>query len=75
MQFYPRMLQQFRYGQYLKNEGTEEIGLEYVSSFIYQGLCQSGEKPYFEKTSIYTPHATVGIVRASGERMTVGRSI
>ena len=40
----------------LKNEGTEEIGLEYVSSFIYQGLCQSGEKPYFEKTSIYTPH-------------------
>lgn len=36
--------------------GTEAIGLEYVSSFIYQGLCQSGEKSYFEKTSVYTPH-------------------
>lgn len=40
----------------LKNEGTEAIGLEYVSSFIYHGLSQNGEKPYFEKTNVYTPH-------------------
>lgn len=56
----------------LKNEGTEAIGLEYVSSFIYQGLCQSGKKPYFEKTSVYTC-TTAGTARASGEKMTAGR--
>jgi len=55
MQFYPNVAA-VQVWTILKNEGTEEIGLEYVSSFIYQGLCQSGEKPYFEKTSIYTPH-------------------
>lgn len=40
----------------LKNKGTEEIGLEYVSSFIYQGLAAGGELPYNEKTDIYMPY-------------------
>ena len=57
----------------LKNEGTEEIGLEYVSSFIYQGLCQ--EKSLILRKQVSIHHITVGIVRVSGERMTVGRLI
>lgn len=39
----------------LNNKGREEIGLEYVSSFIYQNLCGDGKLPYGEKTDIYTP--------------------
>ena len=39
----------------LSNEGVEDIGLEYVSSFIYQNIAGNGKKPYFEKTEIYTP--------------------
>lgn len=39
----------------LSNQGQEEIGLEYVSSFIYQKISGNGKKPYFEKTDIYTP--------------------
>lgn len=39
----------------LNNKGREEIGLEYVSSFIYQNLCGDGKLPYEEKTDIYTP--------------------
>lgn len=39
----------------LNNKGREEIGLEYVSSFIYQNLCGAGKLPYGEKTDIYTP--------------------
>lgn len=54
MQFYPGTAA-VQVWTVLKNEGTEAIGLEYVSSFIYQGLCQNGEKPYFEKTNVYTP--------------------
>lgn len=39
----------------LSNQGKEEIGLEYVSSFIYQNLCGGGKLPYGDKTDIYTP--------------------
>lgn len=39
----------------LENKGEEDQGLEYVSSFIYQGLSQDGKLPYYEKTDIYTP--------------------
>lgn len=39
----------------LENQGTEDLGLEYVSSFIYQGISGNGEKPYYEKTEIYVP--------------------
>ena len=37
MQFYPDVAA-VQVWTVLKNEGSEEIGLEYVSSFIYQGL-------------------------------------
>ncbi len=40
----------------LTNKGTEDVGLEYVSSFIYQGLCGNGKKPYYDKTDIYVPN-------------------
>ena len=36
MQFYPDVAA-VQVWTVLKNEGSEEIGLEYVSSFIYQG--------------------------------------
>ncbi len=39
----------------LVNKGEEAVGLEYVSSFIYQNLCGDGKLPYGEKTDIYTP--------------------
>jgi len=39
----------------LENKGTESLPIEYVSSFIYQNVCGGGEKPYYEKTDIYTP--------------------
>lgn len=40
----------------LENQGTEDIGLEYVSSFIYQGISGNGSKPYYDKTDIYVPY-------------------
>lgn len=58
----------------LKNEGTEAIGLEYVSSFIYQGLCQSGENRIL-KRRVCILRTIAGTVRVSGEKMTAGRSI
>lgn len=39
----------------LTNRGQEDVGLEYISSFIYQGISGNGELPYFDKTDIYTP--------------------
>ena len=40
----------------LTNKGQEEIGLEYVASFVYRKISGNGELPYFEKTDIYTPY-------------------
>lgn len=40
------------------NRGSEEIGLEYVSSFNYKGLCQNGEKPFYDRAEVYIPHNT-----------------
>ena len=37
------------------NEGSEDQGLTYVSSFMYQGISRGGEKPYYKKTDIYVP--------------------
>lgn len=44
----------------LENRGNEDVGLEYVSSFIYQGLSGNGKKPFYEKTSIYVPYNSWG---------------
>lgn len=40
----------------LQNCGKESMGIEYASSFIYQGLAKNGEKLYFDKTDIYIPY-------------------
>ncbi|MCR5272364.1 MAG: alpha-galactosidase [Lachnospiraceae bacterium] len=40
----------------LTNKGKEALPIEYVSSFVYQNMCGDGEKKYFDKTDIYTPH-------------------
>ncbi len=40
----------------LENTGGEDIGLEYVSSFLYRRLCGNGERPYFDKTDLYVPY-------------------
>ncbi|NCC44065.1 MAG: hypothetical protein EOM18_10920, partial [Clostridia bacterium] len=39
----------------LENKGKEDVGIEYVSSFIYQKISGNGELPYYDKTDIYTP--------------------
>lgn len=39
----------------ITNEGSEDQGLTYVSSFVYQGISRGGEKPYYKKTDIYVP--------------------
>lgn len=39
----------------LENKGTEEIGIDYVTSFIYEGLGKNGKKPFYEKCRIYVP--------------------
>ena len=69
MQFYPDVAA-VQVWTVLKNEGSEEIGLEYVSSFIYQGLCQNGTM----KRPVSIHRITAGIARVSGEKMTAGRS-
>lgn len=38
------------------NQGTEAIGLEYISSFLYHGLCKNGTQPYWQKSDVYIPY-------------------
>lgn len=40
----------------LENQGTEDIPLEAVSSFIYQGISGNGSQPYYDKTDLYIPY-------------------
>lgn len=40
------------------NTGTEPIGLEYLSSFHYEGLCQYGSNALWDKTDLYLPYNT-----------------
>ena len=42
----------------IRNTGTREIPVEYISSFIYQNLCGEGTLPYQEKTDIYVPRSS-----------------
>ena len=42
----------------LKNEGSDCLPLEYVSSFLYQNLCGNGRLPYYEKTDVYIPRSS-----------------
>jgi alpha-galactosidase len=54
MQFYTG-IPAVRTWSVLRNDGTEDIGIEYVSSFIYNGISKNGSQPYFDKTDIYVP--------------------
>ena len=40
----------------IRNCGAEAVGLNYISSFIYQGLFSGGEMLYDKKTDIYVPY-------------------
>lgn len=40
----------------LTNVGQEDLGIEYVSSFVYCGIAKNGEKPFYEKTDVYIPY-------------------
>lgn len=37
------------------NRSDTDIGIDYISSFIYEGLCKNGTKPYYQKAEIYVP--------------------
>lgn len=39
----------------LENTGQEDIGIDYVTSFIYEGLGKNGLKPYYDKFEVYVP--------------------
>ena len=40
----------------LRNIGKEDIGIDFVSSFTYNGIAKDGTRPYYEKTEIYVPY-------------------
>lgn len=40
----------------LTNTSEEAIGIEYVTSFFYDGISKNGAEKYFDKTQIYVPH-------------------
>ena len=39
----------------LKNVGTEDIGIQYVTSFYYEGLCKNGSELCFDKADFLVP--------------------
>lgn len=39
----------------LKNTGSEDIGVQYVTSFYYDGLCKNGEKHCLDKMDVLVP--------------------
>ena len=41
----------------LDNQGAQEVGLEYVSSFVYHGLAKEGKQPYYDKTTLWIPYS------------------
>lgn len=55
MQFY-KNIDVVRVYSEIKNEGAEDVGIEYVTSFIYDGICKNGKQPYYDKTDIWIPH-------------------
>lgn len=39
----------------LKNTGNEPVGIDYVSSFYYGGVCKNGAQKYYDKTVAMVP--------------------
>lgn len=57
-----------------ENEGTEAIGLEYVSSLSIRDSARAGKNRIL-KRRVCILRTIAGTVRVSGEKMTAGRSI
>ncbi len=55
MQFYKKAAM-VRTWSSITNISDADIGIEYVSSFLYEGLCKNGTKHYYDKTDIYVPY-------------------
>lgn len=41
---------------HVENRGSENVGLEYVSSFLCHGLCRGGKRDFYEKAVVFTPY-------------------
>lgn len=41
----------------LENTGTEPIGVQYVTSFYYEGVCKNGQKLCFDKAEFLVPRS------------------
>lgn len=39
----------------ITNKGSEDVGIDFISSFFYNGICKNGSVPYYEKTSVFVP--------------------
>ena len=40
----------------IENVSSRDMGIEYVSSFLYEGICKNGTQNYYEKTEIFVPY-------------------
>ncbi len=54
MQFY-KGISAARVWTEIRNDSSEDVGIEYISSFYYGGISKNGEDRYFDKTDIYIP--------------------
>ena len=54
MQFY-KGLQIVSVDTTIKNDGDEDLGIDYVTSFFYGGLCKNGSKRYYDKAKFMIP--------------------
>ena len=68
------MLQQFRYGQLLKMKEQKRLVWNMCLPLYIRDSARA-EKSLILRKQVSIHHITVGIVRVSGERMTVGRLI
>ena len=54
MQFY-KDLQIVSVETTIRNDGNEDIGIEYITSFFYGGLCKNGSLKYYDKAKFWIP--------------------
>ena len=55
MQFFTNK-QIVRISATIKNNGYEDIGVDFVSSFFYGGISKNGNGKYYDKTDIFVPY-------------------
>lgn len=39
----------------LENNGQEAVGIDYVTSFLYEGMGKNGSRPYYDRFQLYVP--------------------